>query len=52
MPIKEVSTSCEAVWDKIREVQKYDDQLFRELSDVFTDFECSWLSHADEFHTD
>jgi hypothetical protein len=45
------TASCTKVWELIRRVRGYDSNLSDELSDAFTDFECSWKEHADEYHT-
>jgi hypothetical protein len=46
------TADCSQVWFLINEVEKYDKDLFKSLSDAFCNFECSWSEHATEYHTD
>ncbi len=46
------TASCANVRSLIGQVDNIDHELFNQLSDAFTDFECSWKQHANEYHQD
>ena len=43
--------SCDAVWCAIDNL-RMDGVDVQELEDAFTDFECAWGEHLEEFHQD